>query len=288
MTPTGPDYSPSRTLVAKLERRLTQLRHASTVSIRPPGPLVSFTFDDFPMSALNGADVVEAHGGRGCFYAATSQMEGRHPVYGEMYSASSLRDLDARGHEIGAHSDAHADYARLSPREVLADLTACISRLAEQGVGKGLASFAYPYGETSAAAKRLVADVFATGRGGLSAVNLGDTDRAQLRAVPLYPTGASRRRAIELLDQCLASNGWLVFFTHDVCNEPSDYGVHPGMLGELVKRATGGGARIVTPREAGAICGFTQTLQGDVDGGQGAAPRLARGTAEAPRARASR
>jgi peptidoglycan/xylan/chitin deacetylase (PgdA/CDA1 family) len=288
MTPIDWAYSPSRTLLAKVERRLTQMHHAAPVRIRPPRPLVTFTFDDFPMSALNGADEVEKHGGRAGFYAATSQMGTSHPVYGEMYDAATLRSLDERGHEIGAHSHVHADYARLQPNEVLRDLTTCISSLAESGVGRSLTSFAYPYGETSLGSKRLVSSVFSNARGGLAGLNIGDTDRAQLRAVSLKATGASRKRAIGLLDQCLASSGWLIFFTHDVSATPSDQGVHPGMLGELARRAVAGGAQIVTPREAGAICGFTQTLQGDVDGGQGVAPRPAYAAEAAPRARASR
>ncbi len=288
MTPVDWTYSPSRSLLAKAERRLTQLRHAASVSVRPPRPLVSFTFDDFPMSAMNGADVVETNGGRAAFYASTGLMGSTHPVYGEMFDAAALRTLDERGHEIGAHSHGHADYARLSRGAVKADLTACISHLAAAGVGRALTSFAYPYGETSPAAKRIVADVFGTARGGLPGVNLGECDRGQLRAVPLYLTAASRKRAIEMLDQCLKTNGWLIFFTHDVTAVPSEYGVHPGMLSELAKRAVAGGASLVTPREAATICGFTQTLQGDVDGGQGAAPVLKQATEEAPRVRASR
>ena len=63
----------------------------------PDRPVVSFTFDDFPKTALTGADIVEKDGGKAGFYACTSLMGQRSPVMGEMFDAATLAELrDAR------------------------------------------------------------------------------------------------------------------------------------------------------------------------------------------------
>src|SRR5690349_11383669 len=111
-SPTQWNYVPSRKLAAKVERQVVQLRHAARAQIAPDRPVVTFTFDDFPKSALNGADIVEKHGGRAGFYACTSLMGQKSPVMGEMFDAAALKELGARSHEIGAHSHSHLDCAR--------------------------------------------------------------------------------------------------------------------------------------------------------------------------------
>ena len=52
-------YAPSRALPAQVQRRVTMWRKANRAQVAPDRPVVTFTFDDFPKSALNGADIVE-------------------------------------------------------------------------------------------------------------------------------------------------------------------------------------------------------------------------------------
>jgi peptidoglycan/xylan/chitin deacetylase (PgdA/CDA1 family) len=86
-------YTPSRSPTAKVQRRVVQWRRACTAEVAPDRPVITFTFDDFPKSALNGADVLEKHGGRGGFYACTSMMGMRSPVMGEMFDGNTLAEL---------------------------------------------------------------------------------------------------------------------------------------------------------------------------------------------------
>ena len=61
------NYVPSRKPIAKVQRRVVQWRRACQANVAPDRPVVTFTFDDFPKSALNGADVIEKHNGRAGF-----------------------------------------------------------------------------------------------------------------------------------------------------------------------------------------------------------------------------
>lgn len=249
------DYTPSRTPVARVKRKLVQAVMAAPVQVRPDRPVVSFTFDDFPKSSLAGADLVEAAGGHAGFYACTSIMGKRSPVLGEMFDAATLAELSARGHEIGAHTHDHADCARADIAALERTVGDNLVRLSEAGHAPTVSSFAYPYGETTFAAKRWMADVFATSRGIQPGFNLGRADRAQLRATELLDSAASRRRAHDLMKKCLASKGWLILFTHDVSTKPSSYGVPTDMVAELVKQAVDGGAVLAAPTLGAVLSG---------------------------------
>ncbi len=248
-------YAPPRSPVAKVHRRVVQWRRACAATVAPDRPVVTFTFDDFPKSALNGADVIEKHGGRGGFYACTSQMGMRSPVMGEMFDAGTLAELRQRGHEIGAHTHSHLDCARSRLEKVERDIGENLVALSEAGHNETVSAFAFPYGETSYAAKRWVGDIFATGRGILPGVNTGEVDRSQLRAVELGATAMHRRRALAALKAAIETNGWLFFFTHDVSRSPTSYGAPADLLDELAQRAVDAGTVLAGPTLGAALCG---------------------------------
>ena len=188
-------YVPSRSPPARVQRRVVQWRKACQAEVAPDRPVITFTFDDFPKAALNGADIVERHGGRAGFYACTSLAGQRSPVMGEMFDGATLAELRARGHEIGAHTHTHLDCARARLDRVERDIGENLVALSEMGHDETVSAFAFPYGETTYSAKRWVGDVFATGRGILPGVNVGECDRSQLRAVDL--------RTAQLQHRCL-------------------------------------------------------------------------------------
>src|SRR6185503_16371473 len=147
-------YVPSRSPPATLQRRLVQWRRAARCEVAPDRPVVTFTFDDFPKTAMNGADIVEKHDGRAGFYACTSFMGLRSPVMGEMLDPATLKELHDRGHEIGAHSHTHMDCARHPLSAVERDIGENLVALSEAGHTATVSAFAWPYGETTYPAKR--------------------------------------------------------------------------------------------------------------------------------------
>ena len=249
------DYAPSRAATAKVHRRVTQWRRAARAQVAPDRPVVTFTFDDFPKSALNGADIVEKAGGKAGFYACTSLMGQKSPIMGELFDAATLAALHARGHEIGAHSHTHMDCARRPLSAVERDIGENLVALSEAGHTATVSSFAWPYGETTYPAKRWVGDVFATGRGILPGVNHHEVDRTQLRAVELNDTAAGRRRALAMLKTCIDTKGWLFFFTHDVSASPSPHGCPTALVEELAQRAIESGAVLAAPTLGAVLCG---------------------------------
>jgi peptidoglycan/xylan/chitin deacetylase (PgdA/CDA1 family) len=248
-------YVPSRALPARVQRRVTTWRKANQAFVAPDRPVVTFTFDDFPKSALNGADIVEKHGGRAGFYACTSFMGQRSPVMGEMFDGATLAELRARGHEVGAHTHGHLDCARARLVNIERDIGENLVALAEAGHNETVSAFAYPYGETTYAAKQWIGDVFATGRGILPGLNMGEVDRGQLRAVELGASAMHRRRAHAALDACIARKAWLFFFTHDVGAAPTSYGAPADLIEELAVRTVEAGAVLAAPTLGAVLSG---------------------------------
>ncbi len=248
-------YAPSRLPPAKVQRRVVQWRKACQADVAPDRPVISFTFDDFPKSALNGADIVEKHGGRAGFYACTSFIGQRSPVMGEMFDGATLAELRARGHEIGAHTHTHLDCARARLGAVERDIGENLVALSETGHDETVSAFAFPYGETTYSAKRWVGEVFVTGRGILPGVNIGECDRSQLRAVELGGTAMHRRRALAALKTAIDAKAWLFFFTHDVGRTPTNYGAPADLLEELAQRAAESGAVLAAPTFGAVLSG---------------------------------
>lgn len=251
------DYKPSRSAPARVQRRITQWRHAARAEVTPDRPVVSFTFDDFPKSALTGADIIEKAGGKAGFYACTSLIGQKSPVMGEMFDAATLAELSARGHEIGAHSHRHMDCARQNLMAVERDIGENLVALSEAGHTGTVSAFAWPYGEATFPAKLWIGDVFSTARGVLPGVNRHEVDRTQLRAVELSDTAASRRRALAMLKTCIETKGWLFFFTHDVSTSPSKLGAPTALIEELAQQALVDGAVLAAPTLGAVLCGVT-------------------------------
>jgi peptidoglycan/xylan/chitin deacetylase (PgdA/CDA1 family) len=70
-------------------------------------PTVSFTFDDFPRSALHvGGAILKSYGACGTYYAAMGLMDKVNRL-GEHFSAGDLKQLLVDGHELGSHTFSH-------------------------------------------------------------------------------------------------------------------------------------------------------------------------------------
>src|ERR1700723_2303423 len=90
-------------------RRAASLLFKRSVLINPERPLISFTFDDFPKSALEvGGAILNRSGLTGTYYAALGLLGGETHT-GRMFDADDLKLLLERGHELGCHTFSHCD-----------------------------------------------------------------------------------------------------------------------------------------------------------------------------------
>lgn len=249
MTDLFAGYVFDRSLKAKVRRRLVQWIPARPHHIALQRPIVSFTFDDFPQSAATiGAPILEEAGVRGTFYAC-AQLAGTDGQYGRHFNADDIARLHLAGHEIGCHTFDHLDCAQAAVTAIASSLARNGQACAGFGVTTPLQSFAFPYGEAGFSAKRALPAHFTSARGIFGGLNHGLTDFAQLRAQKLYGEG-SIERAMALIAEAKAKNGWAILFTHDVSETPSAFGTGPASLKALLAAAQG--CDVLTVRDAAA------------------------------------
>lgn len=248
---TGAPYSPARDLRAKLERRRVRHHVARPAHIRLDKPVISFTFDDFPKSAVkNGAALLEAVGGRGTFYAS-SAFAGQTTQYGPMFDGDDIARLSKAGHEIGCHTYAHIDCAQSPVDDIFGDMVRNADALASMGMTDRLVSFAYPYGETSTELKDNLPARFSTARGIAPGLATGRLDLAHMPANALFGEDA-QKRALALLEQARRKNAWLIFFTHDVSPRPTAWGSAIGLLERIITAAHANGIEMAPVRDVAA------------------------------------
>lgn len=210
---------------------------------------MSFTFDDFPESAARqGAETLESFGARGTFYASLG-IAGEASVSGPISTAEGVVQLAQSGHEIGCHTFTHIDCSVVDESRTEVDCRKNREAAADLGLPE-LRSFSYPFGGINSAARRIMADGYETARTVWPGVNRGRYDAAALRAVPLMQQSGDAIAASHLRS-LLKSDGWLVFYTHDVSENPSAFGCRPSVIQKFCERALEGGAEVLPVSSVG-------------------------------------
>ena len=214
-------------------------------TINSPVPLISFTFDDFPRSALHtGGAILKRFDVRGTYYASFGLMGKRAPT-GEMFLSEDVKTLLEEGHELGCHTFAHCDAWETETNVFEDSVRKNQLALSELAAGACFKTLSYPINPPRARTKRNIAKYFMCGRGGGQTFNVGTADLNYLRAFFLEKSRNHPEVVRSLIDQNRRARGWLIFATHDVCKDPTPFGCTPEFFEEIVGYAVASGARIL-------------------------------------------
>ena len=257
IAPFAQPMSGRSTLAAKMSGKVSRFlaRNVRTkvLAMRNAQPLVTFSFDDVPASACSmGALMLEQHGAHGTYYVSGGGCGAPSPG-GPLGTADQLRVLHARGHELGCHTYSHIAVAGVSSRELAADIAHNRSFLQDICGETAVRNFAYPYGDYTFRAKRSLEGQFDSCRSLVPGVNSSIADLGLLKTWPLENTSTDRDKILDLVAETVRTNGWLIFNSHDVTDEPSRFGVSPDLLAFAAATARGAGCRPVTIAEGLAL-----------------------------------
>ncbi|WP_394694464.1 polysaccharide deacetylase family protein [Hyphobacterium sp.] len=243
-------YIPSSGLTGKLKRMQARLFERDPIHIAPEQLVVSITFDDFPKSAVeSGAAELEKRGWRGTWYAAAG-FAGTGTHHGPMFDQSDIQRLEEAGHEIACHTLNHIDLGQASAEGTLAQINANRDALKALGQKSGLPAFAYPYGEASPVSKRILAQHFETLRGVRPGINRTGDDRNLLKAVGIDGGESGLATAKAFVDEGTTRPGWLIFYAHDIQDQPTEWGCTPGQFRDLLDHVQKSGANVLPVTEA--------------------------------------
>ena len=228
-----------------MSRRLMRRR----AKMRNEVPLISFTFDDFPRSALHtGGAILKGQDLRATYYASLGLM-GREAPVGTIFSADDLQLVVSEGHELGSHTFSHCHAWQTRPSEFeksIIDNQSALSRFLPEA---RFATLSYPISQPRPLTKRRAARHFACCRGGGQTFNAGIIDLNYLRAFFLEKS-KDITSVSEMIDRNIEARGWLIFATHDVSEQPTRFGCTPNFFEDVVRLALRSGARILPVREA--------------------------------------
>jgi peptidoglycan/xylan/chitin deacetylase (PgdA/CDA1 family) len=214
------------------------------------GPLISFSFDDFPRSALfAGGAILKRFGFAGTYYASFGLM-GKEAPTGTMFLPEDIRSVVEAGHELGCHTFAHCHSWNTTPRSFEDSIVENGATLKEFLPEARFRTFSYPICPPRPATKQATGKHFVCCRGGGQTFNVGTMDLNYLAAYFLEQARGDLAAVKSLIDRNCQEGGWLVFATHDIAPNPTPYGCTPEFFEHTVQYAANSGARVLPVIEA--------------------------------------
>lgn len=237
-------------MLTAIKNRVDQVLYSRVlgriVNIPESVTLVTFTFDDFPESAIEiGGRLLEKYDARGTYYLAPG-LCGTDTVVGKIVSETDAKKIIDAGHELGHHTFSHVD-CNSETLDYIAKDIARADKFFGQDTGM---NFSFPFGESNTQVRLNLKDKFRTCRGIHSGINRGNTDILELKSNAVYSCNEDLANLEQLLSEVSREGGWLIFYTHDVTERPSSCGCTEDELEHLISTAASLRLPIVTMREA--------------------------------------
>jgi hypothetical protein len=237
--------SPWRRVQDYYKRNIGRALFRKPIAINLECPLISFTFDDFPRSALlGGGAILSGHQLAGTYYTSLGLL-GTHGPSGPLFVVNDLMALLAQGHELGCHTYSHCHSWDTDTAAFEASVIQNSSALGELFAGAKFKSFSYPISEPRPLTKRNTARHFLCCRGGGQSFNSGTADLNRLAAYFLEKSRDNMQAVRTVIDENRQARGWLIFATHDIADSPSPYGCNPKFFEDVVEYAVNSGASIL-------------------------------------------
>jgi peptidoglycan/xylan/chitin deacetylase (PgdA/CDA1 family) len=223
-------------------------RHFTPVSSKR---VVSFTFDDFPKSALSvGGRLLAEHGIRGTYYASKLFLNAEVLPGIPGFTLDDINQLLQEGHELGCHTAMHHRAEQVSTAQFRESLESNAKWLQANFPEAPVTSFSYPFGSAPPSVRRIAGRSFTSCRGIDPGVNSKSIDLNHLFAQQLYQGTTSLDAVKRQLAELNRSGGWLIFYTHDLSEHPSPYGCTPGFFESILRWTMDAKFEVLPVREA--------------------------------------
>jgi peptidoglycan/xylan/chitin deacetylase (PgdA/CDA1 family) len=223
--------------IDQMRRRAARYLDIDPVEIAPARGVFSLSFDDFPASAWTEAGpILAAHGVKATYYVCGGLADGIN-MDRDQFRVPHLQALHAAGHEVGCHTFGHTSALRMDADALRLSLDANAAWVAERLDGHRMTTFAWPFGDATVGAKRVVRERFAMARGVRDGVNAGREDRALIKSIGLESRRLPGYDLEKLMAETAERRGWLTAYGHDVSDRPTDYGCTPEDLDRVLRAA---------------------------------------------------
>jgi peptidoglycan/xylan/chitin deacetylase (PgdA/CDA1 family) len=168
---------------------------------------------------------------------------------GEQFHREDLDAVIADGHELASHTFSHISCKSVSASTFLADARKGRQAIEELMGKPDSGNFAFPFGDFTLKAKKLVAADAVSCRSTWKGFNGPDVDLNLLRANSLYGSRDECMMVRKLILDNERKKSWLIFYSHDVQEAPSRFGCTPALLEFAVSCALQTSTRVLTVAE---------------------------------------
>ena len=241
-------YRADPSLKGKLRRRLVRLYRRGVATGALERPMVSFSFDDTPASAVRVAGPMLTERGLKGTYFFCAGLAGTSAHMGDYAARGDMLAVDAAGHEVACHTYSHLDCGQANGAAVAADLDHNARTIREWGVAQPMETFAYPFGDVGFPAKAEVAKRFSLSRALHHGLIESGADLNQAPAIGIEGTHGEAL-AHEWIGRAKQRRAWLILFTHGVGETHTPFGASTTAFAGLMDRTISEGFDIVTVAE---------------------------------------
>ena len=171
------------------------------------------------------------------------------------FTEEDMERLISQGHELGCHTFFHSDRDDFTCLEYEKSIQKNAEQIRLLFPGIRFKSFSYPFGRISVNAKNTAGRYFDSCRTVNSGINHGVSDLNMLRANRLYSRSVLLETCKSLIEKNSQKRGWLIFYTHDISNNTSQFGCTPEYFERVVDFAFKCGSAVLP------VCGAVAKLK---------------------------
>lgn len=236
-------------LFFKVKRAIACKFLKKKVSLNLSKPLISFAFDDIPDSAItNGARILSEYGYKGTFYVSLGLAD-NHNKNKNYFDHSKLKQLVADGAELACHTADHIALYRSGRRKILNNLKKNKEKINQLIPGYEFKNFSYPSGQQTFRSKWILKKQFRSARGVKAGMHSKEMDLYNLHANEMGDK-LTLKLAVGLIEEAIRTNAWLIFYTHEVEDNPSAYGCTAEFFESVVKYCYKKNVEVLTVNKA--------------------------------------
>ena len=243
-------------VISFTNKQITRKISRNNFKIKLNKPIISFTFDDFPQSAANvGLELLSKYGVKGTFYISFNLIDKVTPT-GKNCSIEDIKRIIETGNNLGCHTYNHLGAFEQSNTDFEESLVNNQRYLKKLFPELNFSVFSYPKGQVKASTKKITQKYFTCSRGISPGINNHKVDLNLLNGTSIYGEQKTFSKHKRYIDQNLAENGWLIFYTHDLSDKPTRFGTTPALFEKILKYSIEVGSEVLTIEETGKLLNF--------------------------------
>jgi len=181
------EYGISDSLTRRVWRKVVPHFATRHLNFKLDRSVISISFDDFPKSVMENALPLLDQYGWKASFYVAAGLENTTNHLGLHFNRNDLLLLQEQGHEIGCHTYNHLNITELS---------------------------------------ELLENDFSSMRGIMRGIHYNKADLNQVKSVPIY-SGPEMSQTLNYINSLRDKPGWMTLFTHDIRENPSEWGCTP-------------------------------------------------------------